>query len=254
MLFIALMVITVVVFKIYTTNYYRADISIIENIESVLSGEVHSFSDKNGTVFLPVKTAPKAVIVFYPGGKVEYTSYNGLMFELASRGYICLLPKMPENLAVLKMNAVDTLTEGYSDYTSQVSELDWYLAGHSLGGVAACNYLEKHSEQADDSNNSESKTWFKGIILCASYPSTDLSHTDYRLLSIYGSHDGVLDMKQYEESKRFWPENSEEKIIAGGIHSYFGSYGLQDNDGEPSISNYEQITQTADIIADWVSH
>ena len=61
-------------------------------------------------------------------------------------------------------------------------------------------------------------------------------------------------MKQYEASKKLWPVNSEEYVIQGGIHSYFGSYGIQDKDGEPQITNFEQITQTADIIADWVSH
>ena len=256
-LLLVLVVTGIIAFKIYTTNYYRADLSIIENIEEVLSGKVHSYSDKNGTVFIPEKQEIKAVIVFYPGGKVEYSSYNGLMYELASRGYLCLLTRMPENLAVLKINAVDTLTASYPDFTAKVADVDWYIAGHSLGGVAACAHIGNNNTIAKSSTpastSSVAKKGYTGVILCASYPTVDLSDTDLRLLSIYGSNDKVLDMEQYEASKKLWPIDSEECVIQGGIHSYFGSYGIQDKDGVPEITNYEQITQTADIIADWVS-
>lgn len=229
---------------------------MIDNIEKLLSGNVHSYSDKNGTVFIPENKDIKAVIVFYPGGKVEYTSYNGLMYELADRGFICLLPRMPENIALLRIDAVNTLTAGYQNFVTEASDLDWYLAGHSLGGVAACahikNTLSEENKKSDDNVNSQ-ETDYRGIILCASYPTTNLSDTNLRLLSIYGSNDKVLDMNKYNESKENWPVDSEEHIIDGGIHSYFGSYGIQNKDGTPEISNYEQITQTADTIADWIN-
>ncbi|WP_026511835.1 alpha/beta hydrolase [Butyrivibrio sp. LC3010] len=253
---ISILIVLAIAFKIYTTQYYRADIGIIDNIENLLSGSVHSYSDKNGTVFIPENKDIKAVIVFYPGGKVEYSSYNGLMYELAARGFICLLPKMPENLALLRIDAVNRLTSGYQDYISETSDLDWYLAGHSLGGVAACAYIK--NTLAEDKNKSADQTNapqpdYRGIILCASYPTADLSNTELRLLSLYGSNDKVLDMSKYNESKKNWPSDSEEHIIDGGIHSYFGSYGIQNKDGSPEISNYEQIIQTADIIADWIT-
>ena len=245
-----------VAFKIYTHNYYRADLNIIENFKELLSNEVHSYSDKNGTVFIPQKQEIKAVIVFYPGGKVEYTSYNGLMYELASRGYLCLLPRMPENLALLKTNAVDSLISGYQDLFDEEGDLDWYLAGHSLGGVAASVHLGNTLVPAEGkdpaSNDALMTSEYKGVIFCASYPAADLSHSDLRMLSIYGSNDKVLDLTKYEESRKYWPQDSIERIIKGGNHSYFGSYGIQSGDGEPEISNYKQIIQTANIIAVWI--
>ena len=245
----------VLAFKIYTHNYYRADVSITENFKELLSNDVHSYSDKNGTVFIPQKYKIKAVIVFYPGGKVEYTSYNGRMYELASRGYLCLLPKMPENLALLKTNAVDSLTSGYQSFFDAEGDLDWYLAGHSLGGVAASVHLGNTLVPADggDTEDGLMTSEYKGVIFCASYPAADLSHSTLRMLSIYGSNDKVLDLTKYEESKKYWPADSEEHILRGGIHSYFGSYGIQAGDGEPEITNFMQITQTANIIATWVS-
>ena len=94
---------------------------------------------------------------------------------------------------------------------------------------------------------------FSGLILCASYTTCDFSDSDLRLLSIYGSEDKVLKMDSYESSKVNWPKDAEEEIILGGIHSYFGNYGIQDGDGEPQISNEEQILQAADIISAFCS-
>ncbi|MCF0206701.1 MAG: alpha/beta hydrolase, partial [Bacteroidales bacterium] len=39
-----------------------------------------------------------------------------------------------------------------------------------------------------------------------------------------------------------------ELVIEGGCHSYFGWYGMQDGDGEPSISRDEQINRTVDFL------
>ncbi|MBO4365994.1 MAG: hypothetical protein J5804_06870, partial [Eggerthellaceae bacterium] len=41
----------------------------------------------------------------------------------------------------------------------------------------------------------------------------------------------------------------EELIIQGGNHAGFADYGPQSGDGQASISNEEQITQTADAIS-----
>ena len=232
-------VVFAIVFIIYTSKYYRTDKETVDSIESRLDEKVNAYSDDNGMVFIPKNRDYKAVIVFYPGGKVEYTSYSGLMYELAGREYICLLPRMPENLAFLRINAVDVITKGHEEKTGSAKDLDWYLAGHSLGGVAASLFLD---EAGDD---------YKGLILCASYPDADFSDKDIRLLSIIGSKDEVVNKEAYERARAYWPEDSEEYIIEGGIHSYFGCYGIQKGDGEPTISNEEQIEQTVDIIEEW---
>ncbi len=239
--FLALIVIlSYVGFKFYASNYYRADNIIINIVNNISDDKVHTFSDKDGMVFIPQQEY-KAVIVFYPGGRVEYTAYSTLLYRLAARGFICILPKMPDNLAFLKVDAVEKLGRGHKEEKDSVSGLDWYIAGHSLGGVAAATYLDQ-----DHENN------YKGIILCASYITSDLSDDDLRLLSIYGSEDKVMNMNSYNENKKNWPEDSEEHILDGGIHSYFGSYGIQSGDGVPTISNEEQLDYTADIISEWI--
>ncbi|SDA49108.1 Guanyl-specific ribonuclease Sa [Butyrivibrio sp. INlla18] len=238
--FIMLVIILAASFKIYTSNYYREDKGIVDEIADEYKDKVNAYSDENGMVFIPHGQEIKAVIVFYPGGKVEYTSYSGFMYELASRGIVCILPRMPENLAFLRVNAVEVITGNRQEETSSVGACDWYLAGHSLGGVAASTYISEHAED------------YTGLILCGSYPSDDLSDKELRLLSIYGSEDHVINMENYENAKSLWPSDSTEFVIYGGIHSYFGSYGIQDGDGEPTITNREQMQKAADIIVEWI--
>ena len=253
---IMLVLLTVLIFaafKIYTGNYYAADETAIAALSEDLSDEVHAFEAPEGMVFLPQDQEYRAVIVFYPGAKVEYTAYSGLMYRLAERGYICLLPKMADNVALLSVNAVDTLKEARARYEDEVSvdNLDWYIAGHSLGGVAATRYLVENWSLGTESGDHFGQK-FKGIILCASYPVDSLADMDVRLLSILGSNDKVIKMDNYEESKKNWPADSTEYVIEGGIHSYFGNYGLQNGDGEPTITADQQLDETAEVISEWI--
>lgn len=238
-------------FKIYTGNYYSADDAAIADLAKELSDEVHTFEAPEGMVFLPQDQDYRAVIVFYPGAKVEYTAYSGLMYRLAERGYICLLPKMADNVALLSINAVDQLKAVRPEEPQSVENLDWYLAGHSLGGVAAAKYLKDNWTPGTESGD-QSGASYKGIILCASYPLESLADTDLRLLSILGSNDKVIKMDNYVASKEKWPADATEYVIQGGIHSYFGNYGIQDGDGEPEITADEQLDETAEVVDDWI--
>ena len=229
-------------FKFYASNYYKADRKAISEIEQSVSENVQTFKGDDLIVFAPKNSEPKAIIVFYPGGKVQYTAYSGLMYELADRGYTCLLPRMPENLAFLRVGTADDIKNKYPFEVQKYQDIDWYLAGHSLGGVAATQYLAGQEDGM-----------YKGILLCASYTTSDFSKKDIRLLSVFASEDGVINTQSYEESKAKWPSDAEEYVIQGGNHSFFGNYGIQDGDGTPTISNTEQLIEAADAIDTFIS-
>ena len=109
------------------------------------------------------------------------------------------------------------------------------MMGHSLGGVVASGYANSHSQ-------------ISGLILLASYASVDLSNSDLKVISIYGSNDGVLSFKNYEESKKNLPSNFWEYVIEGGNHSGFGSYGHQKKDGSLELEDGMQINITSCVI------
>ena len=212
---------------IYLGDYYRAD----EGAIAVFAPEDNvsvSTLDNGNVVFEPQNA--KVGFIFYPGGKVEANAYQPLMAELAREGVLCVLAKMPFNLAVFDINAADGIQEQYPHIE------DWYIGGHSLGGSMAASYLANHVDE------------YEGLILLSSYSTADLSDTDLEVLSIYGSEDKVLNREKYDENKSNLPDGFCEVVIDGGCHAYFGMYGAQDGDGTPTISNHEQIRLTVENI------
>lgn len=158
------------------------------------------------------------------------------MKALAEKGFFCVLLKMPLNLALLNINAADTVFADHPEIEN------WYLAGHSLGGVSAALYAEKHADRLN------------GLILLASYSTVNLKESKLNILSIFGSEDGVLNKIAYEKNHKNLPENMTEVIIPGGCHAYFGAYGEQKGDGTPAISRDEQIRITAEEIEKLLQH
>ena len=220
---------------IYLSDYYKADFSEIERVLGKSENQLYEKSLlKEGTLcFLP-KAGAKTGFVFYPGGKVQYNAYEPLLAKLAEKGIACFLVKMPFNLAVFNIN-------GAKEVLNQFPEIEnWFIGGHSLGGSMAASFLGKN--QFD----------IKGLILLASYSTVDFSEVDIKLLSIFGSEDGVLNLEKYTENKSHFSKNAKEVVIEGGNHAGFGFYGPQKKDGKASISSINQIEQTARLILEFI--
>lgn len=230
LIIIAILIVCAIGTFAYVNDYYHAESTALEELESDEQVQVSQLED-GAYVFEP-ESEISAAIIFYPGGKVQYESYAPLMKAWAEEGILCILPHMPGNLAVLDINSAD-------DYRNLYPEIEnWYMAGHSLGGSMAASHLAKHTDEYD------------GLILLAAYSTADLSNSDLKILSLYGSNDGVLSMDKYEENKSNLPDDFTEVVIDGGCHSYFGCYGAQDGDGTPTISQEEQVQITVDATLD----
>ena len=224
---VASVLLLVLVCAIYLGTYYRADEGAIAAFAP--EEEITVTTLDGGDVLFAPKDAPVGVI-FYPGGKVEYTAYVPLMRACASQGILCVLVEMPMNLAVFDVGAADGIREQFPEIEH------WYIGGHSLGGSMAASYLGKHADE------------FEGLILLASYSTADLSDTDLRVLSVYGSEDGVLNLEKYKKYKKNLPDAFTEVVIEGGCHAYFGMYGEQKGDGKATITHAEQIGATVEAI------
>lgn len=235
--FIAVVLLAIVVGGIvYVNDYYRPLDIAMEALADNETLEIYQLQDA-AWVFAPEeRNGQEKGLIFYPGGKVAYEAYAPLLRMLAESGLVCVLPQMPVNLAVLDMD----VAEAYPARFPQITE--WYLGGHSLGGSMAAGYAADHAQE------------YEGLILLASYSAADLKDTGLRVLSIYGSEDKVLNMEKYTEYKGNLPEDFQEMVIEGGCHAYFGSYGPQEGDGTPAISNEEQLQVTTERMAEFIKH
>ncbi len=213
-------------FALYVFDYYHAQTAAIEAFSGRYAVTETAF--EGGIAY--GEGDEEAALIFYPGGKVEYTAYEPLMRALAAKGILCILVEMPCNLAVLDVHAAEELRARYPGVS------DWYIGGHSLGGSMAAAHLgDRHAD-------------YRGLLLLGAYSTEDLSGTDLRVLSIYGSEDRVMDREKYEENKKNLPSGFTEKILEGGCHAFFGMYGAQKGDGIPRVEAEEQILWSADRI------
>ena len=169
-------------------------------------------------------------ILFYPGGRIESTAYAPLMDALSQQGYLCLLVKMPLNLAILNIGAANGLQALYPNVRR------WYIAGHSLGGAMAAVYAADHAKDLE------------GLILLAAYSTVDLKAKNLRVLTVYGSQDTVLGAGRVEQYRGNLPSDAVTTVIQGGNHAYFGDYGPQKGDGEATVIRAQQVAQTVAAI------
>lgn len=223
LLLIMLALVLALICGVYISDYYSADSAALEAMS--IQGAITVEFRNDMAVFSPA--LPEAGFIFYPGGKVEHTAYAPLMKALAEQNILCILLQMPGNLAVLDMDAAAGVPEQFPEIEK------WFIGGHSLGGSMAASYAAKHPGN------------FEGLVLLASYSTADLSGTDLRVICLFGSEDGVLNREKYEKYLANLPGATDQILIEGGNHAFFGSYGLQEGDGTALISPEEQTSLTA---------
>jgi hypothetical protein len=216
-------------FGIYVSDYYRANDTALE---ATFSDNDVTVIEKNGDymVFTPEK--PRSGLIFYPGGKVEYTAYAELMFNLAELDILCVLVEMPLNFAIFGMNKAEDIIEEYDIE-------NWYIMGHSLGAAIGASFA------------GDNKDKISGVIMLAGYSTSDLEGLE--VLSIYGNNDNVHNIDKYNEYKNNMGTNYTEYIIDGGNHAYFGCYGEQKGDGKALITRDKQINLTVNKILEFLS-
>jgi len=208
----------------YFGNYYHASADVSALIQETENVE----HNRNYLAFVPEEY--DTGIVLYPGAKVESEAYAPLLKKLADRGVFAAVVYMPLHFALLDSDAALKVMEEHPEIDS------WYIGGHSLGGVAAGMLIEKNPEK------------FKGIILLASYVTSDLSDKELKALCLIGSNDGVLNVQEYQKNRKNLPADTTEVMIQGGNHAQFASYGFQKKDNEADIGCEQQLQLTADYV------
>lgn len=213
---------------IYLNIYYHADKEVYDYLKNTEEVKVTKISD--GYFFDGY--GENDAIIFYPGAKVETESYATLMYKIAKEGIDCFLINMPFRIAFFGSNKA-------SDIIKEYKYDNYIMMGHSLGGVVATSYLNKHEDKVNT------------IIYLASYPNEKLNENT-KMLSIYGSEDKVLSKKAYENSKDNWSSIAVEFKIEGGNHANFANYGNQKGDGTSTIDRETQQNLTVSKIVEFI--
>ena len=221
-------------FGIYLSNYHAGDADALAAMSSPSEG-VHVVATDETIAFVP-ENSIKAGIVYYPGMKIRGEAYSVMADSLASDGYLCVLVNMPLNMSVLNPDVALTIVDEWPEVK------DWYIGGHSMGGQVAQKCALNHPGT------------FKGVITVARQLDFDFSDSTIAVLGVYGSNDKICTLEEVAEDEVLTNNDCyTEVILDGGCHGYFGNYGFQRWDGEPTITREEQMQATVDAILEFLN-
>jgi hypothetical protein len=177
-------------------------------------------------------------IVFQPGARVDARAYAAVLRPLVDSGYTVVIPKQPLGIAFLATGAF----EGARDANPEISR--WIVGGHSLGGTVAALDAQEHDSDATGPVD--------GLLLYASYPSTNMSTLASDVLSVSGTLDGLATPADIDASRFDLPPDARFVAIDGAVHSYFGDYGAQPGDGLPTITHDDARAQIGRVSLEFV--
>lgn len=186
--------------------------------------------------FAPARgSEPQAGFIMYPGSEVPPEAYAPLARKLAEKGHLAVILKVPLRLAFLGEDRAAIVQERYPEVRR------WAVGGHSMGGVIAGDFAERHPNTVE------------GLALLGSYlkAGDDLSKAKIDVVSIEASNDPVVDRSAQLAGHARLPAGRTVIVsIDGGNHDQFGWYsGLHREDGRATMSREGQTESTADAIA-----
>ena len=158
-------------------------------------------------------------VIYYSGGLVQSEAYLYRLGNLAIRLQTRIfLIRPPVNLAILNIDQAQSIVTKYG-------LKNFWVGGHSLGGVVACRYAKEHQELV------------YGIFLFGAYCDQDIQDFKGRVEVLYGEGDKVLNIDSLNKANSNLPANAITKAAASFNHSSFGNYGPQRNDGNSELNN-----------------
>ncbi|MGV8876640.1 MAG: alpha/beta hydrolase [Rhodoglobus sp.] len=179
----------------------------------------------NSFILAPTDGASGTGLVFIPGAKVIADAYlYKLSGTVVESGLTVVITKPILNLAFFDQRSLTTFTDAVPDIDT------WFVGGHSLGGVRACQYAAQPG--------------VSGLILFGSYCANDLTGLHTRALSLSGGNDQLSTPEKIMAAARLLPASTTFFPINNANHASFGDYGIQPGDGVATITS----TQVRDVI------
>ena len=189
--------------------------------------------------FEPNNTDPTTGLILYPGAFVDPIAYAPPAHEIAAEGYLVIIVKMPNDLAIYGLNRANKIISAYDEIEK------WIIGGHSMGGAGACSYAKDFTENV------------VGVVLWAAYPTEiwRIDDKDLKAISIYGTKNPNIE--NFPASAEHLPADTQWVTIEGGNHSQFAWYDAhscpEDMDRTPADITIEEqqaiiIQSTVDFL------
>ncbi len=226
----ALVVLALVGFVIWAELPMRAELGPLAEARAA---STFSYSESGGNVVLTPDEPTGEGLVFIAGARVEPQAYADKLSGLAEDGVTVVIVAPVLNFAIFEFRSLD-------DFTGLAPDVDeWFVGGHSLGGVRACQYA------ADGE--------VAGLILFGSYCSADIADTGMPVLTLEASNDGLSTPAKIAAASDLLPADAELVTLPGAVHAQFGDYGVQPGDGEPTATDAEVRAEITAAVLEFVS-
>lgn len=169
-------------------------------------------------------------LVFLPGAKVDPQAYFYKLSSLVERDNLTVVITKPIlNLAYLDPRPLSAFT---ADLPASVA---WYVGGHSLGGVKACQYAATERVH--------------GLILFGAYCPNQVT---LPTLSVAGSNDGLSTPDKIKANAHWLPADTLFYELSGANHASFGDYGPQAGDGQAVRPNEQIRNELGLLMHNWL--
>ena len=225
------LVLAVVAFLFYSSMVMAGDRAAA--IRAWENPAVSIRSTDHSIILQPTGVASGAGLVFIPGAKVDpYAYLYKLSGIVESSGATVVITKPILNLAFFDQRPLSLFERDAPAITR------WFVGGHSLGGVRACQLAASPGEGAE----------VAGLVLFGSYCANDLSDSNLEVLSIGGSEDGLSTPEKIDAASSLLPEQANLVQIEGLNHAGFGDYGVQPGDGVARLSSEQERTMITDLL------
>ena len=161
------------------------------------------------------------LFMLIPGGLVPPEAYAFIAEHLAQRGVTTIIPEVPLGIAFADFNKPERIRLALEAGGERFRKVVY--SGHSLGGAMA-GLVTGFGGRVD------------GLVLMAAFPAADCSRLEIPTLTIAAELDGLISVQRIRDSLAQLPKDTRLEVIAGGVHAFFGRYGVQARDGTPTIA------------------
>ena len=161
------------------------------------------------------------LFMLIPGGLVPPNAYAFIAEHLAGRGVTTIIPEVPFGIAFADFNAPERIRLALEARGERFRKVVY--GGHSLGGAMA-GLVTGFGARVD------------GLVLMAAFPAVNCNQLEIPTLTIAAELDGLISVQRIRDSLAQLPKDTRLEVIAGGVHAFFGRYGVQARDGTPTIA------------------